>query len=186
MTLFIKYDIDKLCTAFLKEYLNALDISYTINSINEVEINEELPQHKQEFLEDAFKKYGIEIITNQKSNLVERIKSSIDKMLRDKSKSALKLSTYLSENLNYSYTHLSTVFSETTYTSIENYAILRKVDIVKEYLCNTDLTLTEIAFQLNYSSVAHLSGQFKKVTGLTPTTFQHIMVNKKKYELKVG
>lgn len=186
MTLYLKYDFNELCRAFLKEHLNALDISYAINSINEVEINEELPSHKQEFLEDTFRKYGIEIVTGQKSNLVERIKSTIDDMLRDKAKSALKLSTYLSENLNYSYTHLSTVFSESTYTSIENYAILRKVDIVKEYLCNTDLTLTEIAFRLNYSSVAHLSGQFKKVTGLTPSTFQHIMVNKKKYELKVS
>lgn len=179
MTLFIKYDFNTMCKAFLKEHLDTLDVSYRINSINEISIDGNLSEDKQKFLTDVLKRYGIEIVTNQKLTLVERIKNAVEEVLKDKNKTSLRLSTYLSDTLHYSYTHLSTVFSETTYTSIENYAILRKVDLVKEYLCNTNLTLTEIAFQLNYSSVAHLSGQFKKMTGLTPSSFQRIMKKKK-------
>ena len=89
------------------------------------------------------------------------------------------VSTYLSEKLDYSYTYLSTVFSETTHTSIENFVILKKIDIAKTLIINKDLTLTEIAFKLNYSSVAHLSSQFKKTTGLTPSTFQKIIKKRK-------
>ncbi|MEW4924666.1 AraC family transcriptional regulator [Algibacter sp. 2305UL17-15] len=182
--LFFKYDFDTLCKAFIKEHLDALDISYAINSINEVTINENLQKDKQKTLSEALKKYGIEILTDQKATLVERIKHAIDKMLKDEKSKNLKLSAYLSDNLNYSYTYLSSVFSENTYTSIENYTILRKVDLAKEFMCNTDLTLTEIAYRLNYSSVAHLSGQFKKVTGLTPSAFQNIMKKKKDYNLQ--
>lgn len=183
MTFFVKYDFDLMCKTLLKEHLDTLNIQYTLNSVNEVLIEENLSEEKQKILTDALKKQGIEIVSNQKSTLVERIKNAIDDMLKDETKIALKVSVYLSETLNYSYTHLSTVFSENTYTSIENYTILRKVDLVKKHLCNTNLTLTEIAFQLNYSSVAHLSGQFKKMTGLTPSTFQRIMRKKKIYPL---
>ena len=88
-------------------------------------------------------------------------------------------SDYLAEKLNYSYTYLSSLFSETTYTSIESYIILSKVDRAKDLLLNTNVTLTEIAHQLNYSSVAHLSRQFKKTTGLTPSVFQKIIKKRK-------
>lgn len=160
-------------------HLNALGISYTWHSINEISIEEELSPEKQEALTEALKKSGVSIETHQKSNLVDRIKNAVDGMLQDSSQVSGTLSTYLSETLHYSYAHLSAVFSESTYTSIENYAILRRVDLVKDYLCNTNLTLTEIAFKLDYSSVAHLSGQFKKTTGLTPSAFKRIM-NKKR------
>tara|TARA_R110002049_G_scaffold223308_1_gene394928 strand:- start:3494 stop:4063 length:570 start_codon:yes stop_codon:yes gene_type:complete len=181
MKLFVKYDFNTLCKTFIKEHLDALDISYTISSINEVSIHEDLHQDKQKTLIKALNKYGIEILTDQKTTLIERIKYTIDDMLKDEKKRTLKLSSYLSDSLNYSYTYLSTVFSENTYTSIENYMILRKVDLAKEFMCNTNLTLTEIAYRLNYSSVAHLSGQFKKTTGLTPSAFQNIMKKKKNY-----
>ncbi|WP_225312634.1 helix-turn-helix domain-containing protein [Pseudotamlana haliotis] len=167
-----------MCKTFLKEHLNALGISYALNSINELTITEDLSPEKEKALAEALQRYGISIENNQKTTLVERIKSAVDSMLRDHAHSSVKLSDYLAENLHYSYAHLSAVFSENTYSSIENYAILRRVDLVKEYLCNTNLTLTEIAFKLNYSSVAHLSGQFKKTTGLTPSTFQRIMKKK--------
>ncbi|OBQ55897.1 helix-turn-helix transcriptional regulator [Tamlana sp. s12] len=178
MTFFVKYDFNTLCKTFLETHLNALGISYTLHSINEISIEEELSHEKQAALIDALKKCGVGIETDKKSTLVDRIKNVVDGMLRDSSQTSGTLSTYLSETLHYSYAHLSAVFSESTYTSIENYAILRRVDLVKEYLCNTDLTLTEIAFKLEYSSVAHLSGQFKKTTGLTPSAFKRIM-NKK-------
>ena len=179
MKIFLKYDFDALCKTFIKEHLDALNISYAINSINEVVIKDDFTGEKHSILSDALKKYGIEILTDQKSTLIERIKQAIDDMLDDDDNKNLKLSSYLSDTLNYSYTYLSTVFSENTYTSIENYTILRKVDLAKALMCNTNLTLTEIAYQLNYSSVAHLSGQFKKTTGLTPSAFQNIMKKKK-------
>ncbi|SFN73936.1 transcriptional regulator, AraC family [Bizionia echini] len=178
MTLFVKYDFDLVCKTVVKEQLNLLDIAHTITSLGEIKIHDALEAEKRELLDAALKRYGIQILSNQKETLVERIKHTIDDMLQNTDLRTVKVSSYLSDALNYSYAHLSTVFSESTYTSIENYMILKKVDLVKERICNTDLTLTEIAYQLDYSSVAHLSGQFKKTTGLTPSVFQRIMKNR--------
>ncbi|MGY0392850.1 helix-turn-helix domain-containing protein [Bizionia sp. KMM 8389] len=179
MTLFVKYDYDIICKAVLKEQLENLDIAYKLTSVGEVEISTDLTESQHEALEIALSKYGIQIVSNQKETLVERIKNTIDDMLNNADLRTVKVSSYLSDSLHYSYAHLSTVFSENTYTSIENYMILKKVDLVKDRICNSNLTLTEIAYQLDYSSVAHLSGQFKKTTGLTPSSFQKIMKNKK-------
>ncbi|MCX7547223.1 AraC family transcriptional regulator [Xanthomarina sp. F1114] len=178
MTLFVKYNFDLVCKTLLKEKLDALDISYTLGNVGEIHIDKTLSEEKLNTLSASLKKYGIDILTNPKTTMVERIKNSIDEFLRDKDLRAINFSTYLADKLHYSYPHLSTIFSENTYTSIENYIILKKVDLAKELMCSTNLTLTEIAFQLDYSSVAHLSGQFKKTTGLTPSTFQRIMKNK--------
>ena len=179
MTLFVKYDLDLLCKTLLKEQLDAQDISYSLGSLGEIHIEGKLSPEKQENLTAALKKYGIDILSKQKVSLIDRIKNAIDDYLRNEDFRTEKLSTYLSNKLHYSYAHLSTVFSENTYMSVENYTILKKIDLAKELMCNTNLTLTEIAFRLDYSSVAHLSRQFKKTTGLTPSVFQSIM-NKKK------
>ncbi|MBU3028368.1 AraC family transcriptional regulator [Zobellia galactanivorans] len=181
MTLFVKYDFNLACKTLLKEHLDAFGISYTLGSLGEVHIKGKLPEEQRQALASSLKRYGIEILDDQKITLVERIKNAIDELLKDEKLKSVKVSSYLADTLNYSYAHLSSIFSESTYTSIENYIILRKVDLAKELICNTDLTLTEIAFQLNYSSVAHLSGQFKKTTGLTPSTFQRIMAKKTNY-----
>ncbi|TYB77087.1 helix-turn-helix domain-containing protein [Bizionia myxarmorum] len=178
MILFVKYDFDLVGKTVLKEQLDALNIPHTISNLGEVQIHDNLSEDKREKLDESLKRYGIQIVSNQKETLVERIKNTIDELLNNKDLRTLKVSSYLSDSLNYSYAHLTTVFSESTYSSIENYMILKKVDLVKELICNTDLTLTEIAYQLDYSSVAHLSGQFKKTTGLTPSSFQKIMKNK--------
>ncbi|WP_417856303.1 helix-turn-helix domain-containing protein [Xanthomarina gelatinilytica] len=179
MTLFVKYDLDLLCKTLLKEQLDAQDISYSLGSLGEIHIEGKLSPEKQENLTAALKKYGIDILSKQKVSLIDRIKNAIDDYLRNEDFRTEKLSTYLSNKLHYSYAHLSTFFSENTYMSVENYTILKKIDLAKELICNTNLTLTEIAFRLDYSSVAHLSRQFKKTTGLTPSVFQSIM-NKKK------
>ena len=179
MTLFVKYDLDLLCKTLLKEQLDAQDISYSLGSLGEIHIEGKLSPEKQENLTAALKKYGIDILSKQKVSLIDRIKNAIDDYLRNEDFRTEKLSTYLSNKLHYSYAHLSTVFSENTYMSVENYTIIKKIDLAKELICNTNLTLTEIAFRLDYSSVAHLSRQFKKTTGLTPSVFQSIM-NKKK------
>lgn len=179
MTLFIKYNLDLVCKTLLKEKLDTFDVSFTIGNTGEIHIDKTLSEEKLNIISSTLKQYGIDIVTNPKATIVARIKYSIDEYLRNKDLRSVKFSAYLADKLHYSYPHLSTVFSENTYSSIENYIILKKVDVAKELMCNTDLTLTEIAFQLDYSSVAHLSGQFKKTTGLTPSAFQRIMKNKK-------
>lgn len=179
MRVCIKYDSDFICRAVLKEQFDKLAISYTMQGLGELEIEGELSPETKNALGISLKKYGIEIIDNQKMALVQRIKYAIDEMLKDDLAISQKISTYLADRLGYSYTYLSNLFSENTFTSIENFIILRKVDHAKELIANTGLTLTEIAYRLNYSSVAHLSGQFKKTTGLTPTAFQKIIEKRK-------
>ncbi len=184
MRVCIKYDSDFICRAVLKEQFEELGIPFNIHSLGELEINEYLSAEQRSALIAALKKYGIEIIDDPKMALVQRIKYAIDDMLEDDMAKLQKISTYLADKLNYSYTYLSNLFSESTYTSIENFIILRKVDHAKELITNTDLTLTEIAYRLNYSSVAHLSGQFKKTTGLTPTAFQKIIEKRKQNSIR--
>ncbi len=185
MTLFVKYDFNFICKAVLKEQLDAHGISYVLNGMGEVEIKDKLSTGQKEALALALRKYGIEIIADQKTALVQRIKNAIDEMLKDDQARLQKISSYLADKMNYSYTYLSSLFSEATYTSIENFIILRKVDHAKELMANTNLTLTEIAYKLDYSSVAHLSGQFKKTTGLTPTAFQNILEKRKEKSLRL-
>ncbi|MDB5229088.1 MAG: AraC family transcriptional regulator, partial [Bacteroidota bacterium] len=115
-------------------------------------------------------------VDNQKSTLVQKIKDTIIEMvwLEEKLPTS-KISSYIAEKLNHSYGYLSNLFSEVTYTSIENYIIIQKIERAKQMIIGDELTLTEISYRLNYSSVAHLSTQFKKTTGLTPSAFQRII-----------
>tara|TARA_R110002073_G_scaffold72537_1_gene177090 strand:+ start:53186 stop:53743 length:558 start_codon:yes stop_codon:yes gene_type:complete len=181
MKIYVTFDINSTRNAILKEQLDKLGVDYTIEASNEINFNEKLTTDQESLLAESFIKYGITIIDNQKSELVQRIKDSINEMLEDDEASLYKVSSYLADKLNYSYAYLSNFFSENTYTSIENFVILKKVDYAKELIANTDLTLTEIAYRLNYSSVAHLSGQFKKTTGLTPSVFQKIIKKRKAF-----
>lgn len=184
MKIYLRYDFKVTCEAILKEQLQKLNISYNIEETGEINISDTITKDQKKELVNALLSYGITILDDQKTVLVERIKHTIDEMLSDEGAKNVKVSTYLVEKLNYTYSHLSNIFSDATYSSIENYVILRKVDFAKDLLNESDLTLTEIAYRLNYSSVAHLSGQFKKTTGLTPSTFQRIM--KQKNILKFG
>ncbi|QCX39094.1 helix-turn-helix transcriptional regulator [Aureibaculum algae] len=182
MKIYVTFNLDITCNAILKEQLNKLDVQYTINGAREIVFTKELTEQQQLGLTTSLKKYGVEVIDNQKTELIQRIKDTINEMLKDDEANLYKVSSYLSDKLDYSYTYLSNLFSEGTYTSIENFVILKKVDYVKELIATTDLSLTEIAFRLNYSSVAHLSGQFKKITGLTPTVFQKIIEKRKVFK----
>jgi AraC-like DNA-binding protein len=129
---------------------------------------------------NSLREFGIEIVDNQKSILVQKIKNAIIEMLySDKGMHSLKISTYLSEKLGESYRTLSQVFSEVTFISIENFIILHKIERVKQLLLSENMSLTEISFMMNYSSVAYLSQQFKNITGVTPTSFQKIMKQKR-------
>ncbi|MDY0780120.1 AraC family transcriptional regulator [Tenacibaculum sp. IB213877] len=181
MIVYLKYDINTTSKLFLKHHLSTLKIDFTISNTNEIEFSEHLTLDSKLKLQELLAQFQIEIVNDTNLDTIQRIKMCIDEMLKDKEAVKVTASHYLADKLNYSYAYLSNLFSEATHSSIENYIILRKVDLVKEFLLNTNLTLTEIAYELNYSSVAHLSGQFKKTTGLTTSAFKRIVEKRKQY-----
>ena len=176
MKIYVKYDIHAACKKILQEQLNKLGLTYTIIGFGEVDIKETMSNEQLKELNSSLNDYCIEIVESNKSILVQRIKDTIKEMvyLEDKLP-ATKISAYLADKLNYSYGYLANLFSDVTYTSIENFIILQKMERAKELINTSELTFTEIAWKLNYSSVAHFSTQFKSSTGLTPTTFQRII-----------
>jgi AraC-like DNA-binding protein len=176
MKLFLKYDFNAVCKAILEEQLNKTKLPYSILNSGEVEILNSPTEADVKLLHGQLKKYGIEIIETPKSILVQKTKDAIVEMVYQKENlPASKISSYLSGQLHHSYGYLSRLFSEVTYTSIENYIILQKIEYAKQLILMNNLTFTEIAWKLNYSSVAHFSTQFKNVTGLTPSAFKQII-----------
>lgn len=177
MKLFVKFDYHVVCKRVLEAELERLQIPYYLSGLGEIETKEDIDPETKEALTQGLAAFGIQIIQDEKDVLVQRIKDIINEMIhKSEETKTYNTSTILSEKLNYSYSYLSTVFSEVTYNSIENFVMLKKIDYAKELMAeNKGLTLTEIAHRLHYSSVAHLSGQFKKITGLTPSTFQKII-----------
>lgn len=181
----ITIDHTVICKTVLKEQLAKLNLEYSLNHLREITFKNTLRPEQKERLGNALKKYGITILEDRQTVLVQQIKDLIVELINNSAKNKkYNVSTYLSNQLNYSYAHLSTLFSEITHSSIENFIILKKIDAAKQMIIEKNLTLTEIAYRLNYSSVAHLSAQFKKTTGLTPSAFQRII--KKRNELEVS
>jgi len=179
MKLYIKYNFHTACKKILQEQLDKLQLKYSLTSFNELELNETISVVKLNDIRSLLNNYGIEIITTHKNLLAQKIKDAIIEMVyMDDKLPTFKNSSYLTEKLKHSYSYISNLFSEVTYTSIENFIILNKIERAKELIIINELTISEIAWKLNYSSIAHLSNQFKSVTGLTPTTFQRI-INKR-------
>lgn len=182
MKLFLKFNINTLTNKVLENALNEHQINYSLLGFGEIEIHEKVSDEKMVFFTNMLNQYGIEVVENQKSILVQKIKDTIIGMvLNEETIVNIKSSVYLAEKLEHSYGYLSNLFSEITHTSIENYLILQKIEFAKQLILNNQLSLTEIAFKLNYSSVAHLSTQFKNTTGITPSAFQRII--KKRREI---
>jgi len=122
----------------------------------------------------AFQRSGLELLENKKGVLVDKIKSAVIELIHDSNKQRkLKFSNYLVSSLNHDYTYLANVFSEMESTTIEQFIILTRIQTAKDMIAHSDLNLTEISWKLNYSSVAHLSTQFKKITGVTPSHFKN-------------
>jgi len=176
MKLQVKYDINIVCKTILKQHLDELGITFESVTLGEITTTDKISTDKIHKLSENLKAFGIEIVDDQKTDLIQKIKDLIIEMVyMDESMPQVKTSAYIADRLNYSYSYIAALFSEVTYTSIENYIILQKIERAKQLILADDLTLTEIAYRLNYSSVAHLSLQFKKTTGLTPSTFQSII-----------
>ncbi|PKP50679.1 MAG: AraC family transcriptional regulator [Bacteroidetes bacterium HGW-Bacteroidetes-11] len=181
MKFYIKYDFNAACKKILEEQLDKAGVSYTLLGSREVEIKQSISRAKMTQLSAGLGNYGIEIIESQRNILVQKIKDTIVEMVHlDETQTPLRTSDYLSEKLQYSYGYLSNLFSEITFTSIENFIILQKIERAKHLITTTEFTVSEIAWELNYSSVAHFCTQFKGVTGLTPTVFQRIIKKRRK------
>lgn len=173
MKLLIKNMVSIRCKMIVKSELQNLGVFVTLVELGEVEINGKLSDKKQKQLKTALLKNGLELMDDKKSMLIEKIKNVIVEMIHYTDElPRVNFSEFLSEKLNYDYTYLSNLFSEVKGITIEHYIIAHKIERVKELLIYNELTLTQIAYQLHYSSVSHLSTQFKKVTGLTPSFFK--------------
>jgi len=182
MLLYIRSDHQLMSNVVLREQFSILDIPFVFISASEVLIVDPLPNNLLPTLLTSLKKYGIELLENQKSINLQKIKDTIiDLVNLEDNLPTTKISTFLAEKLNLSYTSISNIFSELTHTNIEYFIILQRIEKAKMLILEDNLSFTEIAWKLNYSSLAHFSGQFKKVTGLTPSYFKKI-VRKRKTE----
>jgi AraC-like DNA-binding protein len=176
MKIYLKFDQTQAFKKLVSDLMKKSGIKYELIGSNEISLQRKLSTDDYNKLSSSFAEYGIEFVENQKNTLVQRIKDAIIEMVySEDGPPSSKVSIYLAEKLGHSYGYLANVFSEVTFSSIENFIILQKIERVKELLMIDQLTLTEISFKLHYSSVAHLSGQFKKTTGLTPSAFQKII-----------
>lgn len=173
MKLLIRNMVSLRCKMIVKSVLEKLGHHSIIVELGEVEISEDLTPKEWEILKTSLLHYGLELMEDRKSILIEKIKNIIVEMIHYSDEPpALNFSNYLSSKLGYEYNYLSNLFSEVKGTTIEHYIIAHKIERAKELLIYNELSLTEIAATLHYSNVAHLSNQFKKVTGLTPSFFK--------------
>lgn len=175
------------CKMMVKSELEKMKIIPIEIDLGLVIVEEELNQERRDELNKNLLKSGLELLDDKKSILIEKIKTLIIEMIHypESDKAAkLKFSNLLADTLGYDYTYLSNVFSEVKGINIERYIISNKVEQTKELILYGELSLSEIANKLHYSSVAHLSGQFKKVTGLTPSYFKQLAEYKKRISLE--
>ena len=184
MNLYLKFDTKKIIKTFVDLQLDKLGICHRTISFGEIEITEKITDIQLAELKNSLNENGIEIVENQKSILVQKIKDIIMEMIHSDDSINVKSSVYLAEKLSHSYGYISNLFSEVTYTSIENYIIIQKIELTKQLIMSNELSLTEIAYKLSYSSVAHLSTQFKNTTGITPSAFQRIITKRRENALK--
>ncbi len=172
------------CKMIVKAELEALGLQYTAVDLGEANITGPITTEQRELLKTTLLQSGLELMDDKKAMLIEKIKNVIIEMIHYADElPTIKNSEYLSHKLGHDYTYLANLFSEATGTTIEHFIIAHKIEKVKELLLYEELSLTEISYQLNYSSVAHLSNQFKKATGLTPTFFKQLK-NKKRINLE--
>ncbi len=163
------------CKMIVKAALEKLDIGCLKVELGEVELKENISAEKKNLLKKELYTYGLELMDDRKSILIEKVKKVIIEMIHYSDElPKINFSVFISEKLNYDYTYLANLFSEVQGITIEHYIIMNKIERVKELIVYDEMNLTQIAFLMQYSSVAHLSKQFKKITGLTPSFFKKI------------
>jgi AraC-like DNA-binding protein len=175
MKIYIKYMVSLRCKMVVKEELKKLGLHFILVDLGEIELMEEMSDIQQDKLKLALLESGLELMDDKKAVLIEKIRTVIIEMIHYSDElPKINYSDYISEKLDYDYTYLSNLFSEVKGITIQQFIITHKIERVKELLMYDELNLTEISYKLQYSSVAHLSNQFKKITGLTPSEFKHL------------
>jgi YesN/AraC family two-component response regulator len=173
MILLIRHMESERCKKIVKDDLNGLGIDYKYVELGEVELYRTITDAKLQMFDKVLKESGLELMVNNRTLLISKIKEAIRQLvyLSDEINKP-NTSDYISKRVNYDYNYLSKIFSEVEGITIENYYIRQRIRRVKELLVNEGMSLSDIAFKMLYSSVAHLSNQFKKVTGITPLDFK--------------
>lgn len=180
MKLYIKYMVSIRCKMIVKTELEKLGLQYKTVELGEADMLGEISSEKLALLKSRLLKSGLELMDDKKSILIEKIKNVIVELVHyTDDELRVNFSEYLSDKLKYDYTYLSNLFTEVQGTTIEKFIIFHKIERVKELIVYDELNLSEIAFKLHYSSVAHLSNQFKKMTGLTPSHFRKLKEKKR-------
>ena len=163
------------CKLAVKTELKKLGLHFIFVDLGEVEIMESISSDQREQLKEALFESGLELMDDKRAILIEKIKNAIVEMVHHTDEEIkINFSEYLSTKLNHDYTYLANLFSEVQGTTIEHFIITHKVERIKELIIYDELNISEIAWKMNYSSVAHLSNQFKKVTGLSPSHFRQL------------
>jgi len=180
MKLYIKYMVSNRCKMAVKEELKKLGLHFIVVDLGEVEIMETITSEQRDKLKLSLIDSGLELMDDKRAVLIEKIKNTIIDMVHHSDEMIkTNFSDYLSEKLNHDYTYLANLFSEVQGSTIEHFIINHKIERIKELIIYDELNITEIAWKMNYSSVAHLSNQFKKVTGLSPSHFKQLKDKKR-------
>ena len=184
MKLYIKYMVSLRCKMFVKQALLNLGVHPVDIDLGVVEVLQDITPDQRQQLKTTLLKAGLELLDDQKSILVDKIKNVIIEMVHySDALPKVNYSDYISEKLYYDYTYLANIFSEVKGITIQQFIIIHKIERVKELLLYDELNITEISYKLDYSSAAHLSNQFKKITGLTPSFYKQLK-NKRKQNLE--
>lgn len=182
-TLLIKNMVCRRCVMAVEDILRNLDIPFEQVLIGEAHLTDNISHERRELLRTELERIGFGLLDNRMSSLIESVKQHVIRKARNQlpeKDARLKLSDYLSSQLHHEYTYLSSLFSSIEGRTIENYFIEQRIEHAKELLTYGEMTLSQIALELEYSSTAHLSSQFKKITGLTPSHFKQIGTQKRK------
>ena len=181
MKIYIKYMVSNRCKDVVKEELKKLSLHFVILELGTVEILETLTEENRTLLQKGLLASGLELMDDKKAILIEKIKTIIIEMIHYSDENIkINFSEYLSEKLLHNYTYIANLFSEVQGITIEQFIISHKIERIKELIIYGELNITEIAWKMNYSSVAHLSNQFKKMTGLSPSHFKKLKDKRRK------
>lgn len=187
MKLYIKYMVSNRCKVAVKDELKKLGLHYIMVDLGEVEIMENLSEEEWERVKTALFNVGFELIDDKRSVLIERVKNTIIEMIYHSNEVIkTKFSNYLSKKFNCNYTYLANLFSEVQGITIEQFIISHKIEKIKELIIYGELNITEIAWKMNYSSVAHLSNQFKKIAGLPPSHYKQLKEKRRRPIDEIG
>jgi len=175
------------CKMAVKDALRKLKLHFVVVDLGEVDIMEDITEEQRAQLKLELFNSGLELMDDKRAMLIEKIKNVIIDMVHYSEEDIkINFSDFLSEKLNHDYTYLANLFSEVQGTTIEQFIIVHKIERIKELIIYGELNITEIAWKMNYSSVAHLSNQFKKVTGLSPSHFKQMKVKRRSPIEEIG